>query len=140
MPSDPPLAFMAEALVEENHIQGVNLCGPLHDPQRREVLGGAGDLARGRDGRRRAGPHGAADRGRATEARVRRRLTAHRRPVPGTEANEARAALDLPEGHLTVFIHGAAGAVGLRLSVEGTRAFCRRMGQHLKPGRFDSRG
>ena len=68
MPSDPLLTFLAEALAEEDHIQGVHRCG-LRDPQRREALGVAGDLARGRDGRSRAGPHGAAGRGRATEAR-----------------------------------------------------------------------
>ena len=46
----------------------------------------------------------------------------------------------IEDGRLTVLIHGLAGAVGLRLSIEDTRGFYRLMGQHLEPRRFDGRG
>jgi hypothetical protein len=81
MPSDPFLTLVAEALAEEDHIQGFTYAG--HCVIRNVAKRWAEQEARGGDGRRRADPHGAADRGRATEARVRRRLEAHRQPVPG---------------------------------------------------------
>ncbi|OAS12016.1 hypothetical protein A5481_31605 [Methylobacterium platani] len=74
MPSDPFLTFVAEALAEEDHIQGFNYarhCVIRNVAKRwaeQEIWREAGtdDAAQAR--------YGAPDRVRATEARVRRRL------------------------------------------------------------------
>ncbi|BAQ50387.1 hypothetical protein [Methylobacterium aquaticum] len=57
-------------------------------------------------------------------------------PPPPTGSLDAR----IGDGRLTVTIHAPAGAVGLRLSPENTRAFYRLMREHFEPRRFDGRG
>ncbi|GJD65207.1 hypothetical protein [Methylobacterium frigidaeris] len=49
-------------------------------------------------------------------------------PPPPTGSLDAR----IEDGRLTVTIHAPAGAVGLRLSPEDTRAFYRLMRQHFE--------